>query len=82
MQWNKKITFFYYPSQNFALLPKYDHGLDFVYGNFLITIGSRECFKKETLSQFIYSTGHRQAPRLIIVAYTSEENGEYLIYTY
>ena len=51
----KKITiFFYYATQNFALLPKTDHGPDFVYWIFLITMGSRKCFKKETLPQFTF----------------------------
>ena len=52
----KKITkiFFYYATQNFALLPKNDHGPDFVYRIFSITIDSRKRFKKETLSQFTF----------------------------
>ena len=52
----KKITknFFYYATQNFALLPKNDHGPDFVHRIFSITIDSRKCFKKETLSKFTF----------------------------
>ena len=52
----KKITkfFFYYATQNFALLPKNDHGPDFVYRIFSITIDSRKCFKKETLWPFTF----------------------------
>ena len=46
--------FFYYTTQNFALLPKNDHGPDFVYRIFLITNESRKCFKKETLSKFSF----------------------------
>ena len=42
------------PTQNFALLPKNDHGPDFVYWIFLITIDSRKCFNKETLSKFTF----------------------------
>ena len=52
----KKITkfFFYYATQNFALLPKTDHGPDFVYRIFWNTIDSRKCFKKETFSLIIF----------------------------
>ena len=51
----KKLQiFFYYVTQNFALLPKNDHGPDFVHRIFSITIDSRKCFKKETLWQFTF----------------------------
>ena len=62
----KKITknFFYYATQNFALLPKNDHGPNFVHRIFLITSDSRKCFKKETFLPVYFPTGHRLAARL------------------
>ena len=40
--------------KTFLLLPKNDHGPDFVYRIFSITIDSRKCFKKETLWPFTF----------------------------
>ena len=48
---------FYNSTQNFALLPKNDHGPDFVHRILLITSDSRKCFKKETFSLFTFQPG-------------------------